>query len=84
MIGYLFFEQVKPDGKCLVNAILQQVVHHPHKYTAEMCMQQVGLQMLKHPHRYYKYIKTELIDTGESYESYCIIMSTTEMYGEMT
>ena len=82
MIGYLFFKQVKPDGKCLVNAILQQVIHHPHKYTTEMCMQQVRLQMLKHPHRYYKYIETELIDTGESYESYCYNVYHGNVWGD--
>ena len=77
-----FFEQVKPDGKCLVNAILQQVVHHLHKYTAEMCMRQVGLQMLKHPHCYYKYIETELIDTRESYESYCYNVYHGNIWGD--
>ena len=78
----LFFEQVKPDGKCLVNAILQQVVHHPHKYTAEMCMLQVRLQMLKHPHHYYKYIETELIDMGESYESCCYNVFHENVWGD--
>ena len=73
---------MKPDGKCLVNAILLQLVHHPHKYTAEMCMRQVGLQMLKHPHHYYKYIEQELIDTGESYESYCYNVFHGNVWGD--
>ena len=45
-------------------------------------MRQVRLQMLKHPHRYYKYIKTELIDTGESYESYCYNVYHGNVWGD--
>ena len=36
-----------------------------------MGMRQVGLHMLRNPHRFYKLIRSELIETGESYDSYC-------------
>ena len=55
----------------MVRAILLQVVHHPHTYTADMAMRQVAMHMLHHPHRFYKYLEQELLETGESYESYC-------------
>ena len=51
--------------------MLQQVVHHRNKYQPEMMMHQIVLQMLRHPTHYYKYLEHELIETGESYESYC-------------
>ena len=47
MIKYFFFStqnvsinflQVEPDGLCMARAILLQVVHDPHKYSAEMLM----------------------------------------------
>ena len=39
-----------------------------------MAMCQVGLHMLKHPEKFYTSIENELIETGESYESYCYNM----------
>ena len=35
--------QTVPDGLCMARAILMQVPHHPHNYTAEMAMRQVTL-----------------------------------------
>ena len=35
-----------------------------------MAMRQVGFHMLKHPEKFYTLIENELIETGESYESY--------------
>ena len=55
----------------MVHAILLQVIHHPHTYTPDMAMRQVAMHMLRHPHRFYKYLEQELLETGESYESYC-------------
>ena len=47
-----------------------------------MAMRQVGMYMLRHPHRYYKYIEQELIDTGESYESYCYNVFHGNVWGD--
>ena len=68
-IHWKFF-QITPDSHCLASAILSQIVHH-NNYTCEMAMRQVGFHMLKHPEKFYTSIENELIETGESYESYC-------------
>ena len=67
----IYFLQVKPDGLCMARAILMQVVHDPHKYTAEMLMRQAVMFMLRNPYKYHKCLEIELLKTGESYESYC-------------
>ena len=56
----------------MVRGILQQVLHHPTEYTAEMAMRQVALHMIKHPNHFYQYIEEDLLKAGESYESYCV------------
>ena len=56
---------------CLPRAICEQVYHHKHTFTPEMAMRQVRFHMLRHPLKFYKYIEQELLETGESYESYC-------------
>ena len=56
----------------MVRGILQQVIHHPTDYTAEMVMCQVALHMLKHPNHFYQYVEEDLLKAGESYESYCV------------
>ena len=45
-------------------------------------MQQVGLYLIRHPHRYYKMVEQELIDTGESYESYCYNVFHSKVWGD--
>ena len=54
----------------MASAILMQVVHDPHKYTAESLMCQAAMHMLRNPYRYYEALEMQLIRTGESYESY--------------
>ena len=47
-----------------------------------MSMRQAGLYMIRHPHQYYKLIEQELIDTGESYESYCYNVFHSKVWGD--
>ena len=91
MIKYFFFStqnvsinflQVEPDGLCMARAILLQVVHDPHKYSAEMLMRQAGMYMLRHPYKYYKALEIELLKTGESYESYCYNVFNSNIWGD--
>ena len=46
-----------------------------------MSMRQAGFHMLKHPERFYKAVKDELIESGESYESYCFNVYHSNMWG---
>ena len=54
----------------MASAILMQVVHDPHKYTAEVLMRQAAMHMLRNPYRYYEALETVLIRTGKGYKSY--------------
>ena len=45
-------------------------------------MRQIALQMLKRPYRYYPYIEQELLDVGESYESYCVNIFESKVWGD--
>ena len=45
-------------------------------------MRQAALQMIRNPHRYYPYIEWELIQTGESYESYCTNLFRGNIWGD--
>ena len=47
-----------------------------------MGMRQVAMQMVKYPHRYYKYIEFELLETGESYDSYCYNVYHSNIWGD--
>ena len=66
----------------MVRAILLQVIHHPHAYSPDMAMRQVAMHMLCHPHRFYKYLEQELLETGESYESYCYNIFHCNVWGD--
>ena len=66
----------------MVRAILQQVPHHPHAYTAEMAMRQTAMYLLRHPHRYYRFLEQELLETGESYELYCYNVFQSNIWGD--
>ena len=66
----------------MASAILMQVVHDPHKYTAEVLMRQAAMHMLRNPYRYYKALETVLIRTGESYESYVYNMFHLNIWGD--
>ena len=74
--------QTAPDGLCMARAILMQVPHHPHNYTAEMAMRQVALYMLRHPYKYFKCVEQELLRSGESYESYCYNVFNKNVWGD--
>ena len=45
-------------------------------------MHQIALQMLRHPTHYYKYLEHELVETGESYESYCCNVYQGNVWGD--
>ena len=47
-----------------------------------MAMRQVGFHMLKHPEKFYTSIENELIETGESYESYCYNLFHSHCWGD--
>ena len=47
-----------------------------------MAMRQAGFHMLRHPHKFYKVIEQELLDTGESYESYCYNVFHSLVWGD--
>ena len=47
-----------------------------------MAMRQVGFHMLKHPEKFYTSIENELIETGESYESYCYNVFHSHCWGD--
>ena len=66
----IIFFHTTADGFCLASAILTQIVVHT-SYTPEMAMRQAGLHMIRHPRVFYPYVEQELIETGESYESFC-------------
>ena len=69
-------------GLCMVRGILQQVLHHPTEYTAEMAMRQVALHMIKHPNRFYQYVEEDLLKAGESYESFCVNVFWCNVWGD--
>ena len=66
----------------MARAILSQVAHDPHKFTPEMLMRQAAMFMLKNPYKYYKPLETELLRTGESYESYCFNVYNRNVWGD--
>ena len=66
----------------MVRAILQQVVHHPTVYTAEMAMRQAAMFMLRHPSKYYKYVEEDLLYTGKSYESFVYNVFHCNVWGD--
>ena len=47
-----------------------------------MAMRQAGFHMLRNPNKFYKAIENELIDTGESYESYCFNVYHGKVWGD--
>ena len=47
-----------------------------------MSMRQAGFHMLKHPECFYKAVEDELIESGESYESYCFNVYHSNMWGD--
>ena len=66
----------------MASAILMQVVHDPHKYTAESLMHQAAMHMLRNPYQYYEALETQLIRTGESYESYVYKVFHQNIWGD--
>ena len=74
--------QTTPDGFCLPRAILKQVVHHQHAFTPDMLFRMAALQMVRKPHKYYRLVEWELIQTGESYESFCTNLFQGNVWGD--
>ena len=59
-----------------------QIIHHPHNYTAKMAMLQAALYMICHPYKYFKCIEQELLQSSESYESYCYNVFNKNVWGD--
>ena len=51
-------------------------------YPADMCMRQIALELIKRPHKYYKYVEQELHETGESYDSFCYNIYHGNIWGD--
>ena len=66
----------------MASAILMQVVHDPHKYTAESLMRQAAMHMLRNPYRYYEALETQFIKTGESYGSFVYNVFHQNIWGD--
>ena len=66
----------------MVRGILQQVLHHPTEYTAEMAMHQVALHMIKHPNHFYQYVEEDLLKAGQSYKSFCVNVFRCNVWGD--
>ena len=81
MEKYLYY-QVTADGLCLPRVILKQVVYHQHAFTPEMLFRMAAFQMIRNPRKYYHLIEWELVQTGESYESYCTNLFKGEIWGD--
>ena len=47
-----------------------------------MAMRQAGFHMLRNPNKFYKAIENELIDSGESYKSYCYNVYRGKVWGD--
>ena len=65
-----------------MRAILSQVVHHHEMYPPDMCLRQIALQLVQEPYKYYKYVEQELLETGESYDSYCYNIFHNQVWGD--
>ena len=59
-----------------------QVPHHRDNYTEETLMRQAGMYMLRHPYKYYKCLEFQLLESGESYESYCYNVYNRNVWGD--
>ena len=45
-------------------------------------MRQIALQMVKYPNKYYKYVEYELLEMGESYDSFCYNVFHSNVWGD--
>ena len=59
-----------------------QVPHHRDNYTEETLMRQAAMYMLRNPHKYYKCLEIQLLESGESYESYCYNVYNRNVWGD--
>ena len=79
---FTFLKQVEPNGQCLMNAALPQFLHQKEWFNADLLQKQVALHMLKHANLFYPYIQQDLLDSGESYESYCVNIFNGKVWGD--
>ena len=56
--------------------------HNSNFYNAEMAFRQVALHMIRHPQKFYPYVEHDLLETGESYESYCYNIFHGNIWGD--
>ena len=59
-----------------------QVVYDIRSYTAETAFRQVALHMLRNPDKFYPLLQNELLETGESYESFCVNVFHGNVWGD--
>ena len=81
LINFLILK-IEPNGRCLVESVLPQFLHHNEKYNAELLQRQIALHLLKHPDRFYPYAWYDLDATNESYESYCVNIFNGQVWGD--
>ena len=65
-----------------MDSILKQVVRHPSAYTDDLAMRQVALHIIKNPEKFYPLLENELLETGESFESYCVNVFKGNVWGD--
>ena len=72
MLEELGMQYVSVDysADSLYNSILSQI-KHTREYTAYHFMRQIGLELIKHPNLYYRFVK-ECLRKKESYQSYAM------------
>ena len=73
---------MRADGRCMVEAVLPQFLHHKEKYNSELLQRQVGLHLLKHANLFYPFVQHDLEVMNESYESYCVNVFTGQVWGD--
>ena len=62
--------------------ILEQIVYDVRSYSADTAMRQVATHIIKHPDKFYPLIQNQLIETGESFESYCVNVFRGNVWGD--
>ena len=51
-------------------------------YPPDMCMRQIALELVRDPYKYYPLVEEDLIETGQSYASYCYNTFHQQIWGD--
>ena len=65
-----------------MRSILAQVVHHTGMYPPDMCMRQIALELVRDPYKYYPLVEEDLMESGQSYASYCYNTFHQQIWGD--